>query len=155
MGIKAGLPRTRGCLIIPPCSQDGKLAPYRDGLHFKMSAAQQRRRSNKLARRQLLTREEAAIGGVELVVERQVRAGNLDVNQIIHAHARLYQRGLHVVQKELDFLVDLGWCLSSLVESDPPRQIQRVAGKNSSAERCLRIVVRKADRPPGPLRFCL
>src|SRR5437764_1415691 len=105
-----------------------------------MSAAQQRRRSNKLARWQLLSREVAAIGGVELVVERQIRAGNLDVNEIIHAHARLYQRGLHVVQKELDFLVDLGGCLPSLVQSNSPGQIQRVARKNGSAERCLRIV---------------
>ena len=45
----------------------------RDRLQFEMAAAQDRRRANKLARRELL-REVGFVDGVELVEERQVRA---------------------------------------------------------------------------------
>src|SRR5579864_6769330 len=60
-----------------------------DGLKFKMAAPKQRRNSNEFTSRQILRCEIASIFGVELVVERKIRAGDLHVDQVVHGHSCL------------------------------------------------------------------
>src|SRR5260370_38098802 len=55
-----------------------------DGLQLKMAAAQQCCCSNELTRRQVLGSEVGAIDAVEFVEEREVRAGNLHVEHMVH-----------------------------------------------------------------------
>src|SRR6267143_2411879 len=59
------------------------LAFYRDRLQFEVRPAQQRARAYEFARRKIFRCEVAPVNRIERVEERQVRAGNLYVHQIV------------------------------------------------------------------------
>ena len=67
-------------------------------LQFKMPAPQERRHTDKLSRGEILGREVTSVSRVESVVQRQIRARHLHVNEVIHRHARRRQCSLHAVQ---------------------------------------------------------
>src|SRR4029077_17319656 len=96
------------------------LVAVRDGLQLEMAATQQRGCSNELARGQVLGGEVGAVDSVELIEEREVRAGDLHVDQIVHGHASLLEGGLDLVEQNLDFVVDFGRRLARLVQADAP-----------------------------------
>src|SRR5580698_8966576 len=83
-----------------------KLAANGDSLQFEVPATQKSGRSDKLARRQILGGEIALINGIEFVKERQIRAGNLHIHQVVHRHARLRQSPLQTIEHELDLILD-------------------------------------------------
>src|SRR5437868_5960443 len=149
-------PSDQSGAVLPTSSVSPELVPHSYSLDFEVPTAQQGRGANELARRQFLCSEVGAISSVEFVVQRQIRASNLHINKIIHAHARLHQGGFHVIQKDLDFLVGVRGSLPRLgIQPDSPGQIQCIAGKNGSAKGCLRIVVGKVNGPAGALRWRL
>jgi hypothetical protein len=123
-----------------------------DGLQLEMAAAQQRGRSDEFARGQVLGSEVGAVDSVEFVEEREVRAGNLHVDQIVHGHTGLLESGLDLIEQDLDFVVDFGGDLARLIQADPPCQVQRIAGQDAAAERRLRIIFGEADGPAAGLR---
>src|SRR5690348_10443921 len=124
----------------------GALATNGDSLQFEMAAAQKSRRSDEFARGQILRREVALINGVELVEETQVRAGNLYVYEIVHSHSGLRQGPFEAVEHQLDFILDLGRRLTSFgIQSNSPRQIQGITGKNPVTERRLYGFFRRVE----------
>src|SRR5258707_6752756 len=117
-----------------------------------MAAAQQCCCSDELARGQVLGSEVGAIDAVEFVEEREVRAGNLHVDQIVHGHTVLLESGLNLVEQDLDFVVDFGGRLARLVQADAPCQVQRIAGQNAVTEWQLRIGVGKVNSAAAGVR---
>src|SRR5262249_10367691 len=80
------------------------------------------------------------------VEKRQVRTGNLHIDQIIHGHARLLQNGLLAIQQQLDLVFNLVRRLPGLcVEADSPRQIEGVANEDSVAEGRLHLFLGQID----------
>src|SRR6266446_2164991 len=128
------------------------LVPDGNGLQLEMAAAQQCCCSDELARGQVLGSEVGAIDAVEFVEEREVRAGNLHVDQIVHGHTSLLESGLNLVEQDLDFVVDFGGRLARLVQADAPCQVQRIAGQNGVTEWQLRIGVGKVNSAAAGLR---
>src|SRR5258707_6869843 len=117
-----------------------------------MAAAQQCCCSDELARGQVLGSEVGAIDAVEFVEEREVRAGNLHVDQIVHGHTGLLESGLNLVEQDLDFVVDFGGRLARLVQADAPCQVQRIAGQNGVTEWQLRIGVGEVNNAAAWVR---
>src|SRR5437763_14949331 len=75
-----------------------RLALYCDGLQLEMPTDQKGPRANKLARGVILSREVARVNRIEFLEERQVRACNLHVHQVVHGHPRLRQHFLFPIQ---------------------------------------------------------
>src|SRR5260221_13763917 len=123
----------------------------RDRLQFKMPAAQDSRSANKLARRELL-REVGFVDGVELVEERQVRAGNLYINQIVHRHPGLRQNVFLAVKQQLYLVLNFLRRLSILVEPDSARQVESVSRQNRIAEWSGNSLTGQVDRFARGLR---
>src|SRR5438552_19023003 len=123
----------------------------RDRLQFEMAAAQDSRGANKLARRELL-REVGLVDGVELVEERQVGAGNLYINEIVHRHAGLRQNVFLTVKQQLDLVLDFLRRLSILVEPDSARQVESIPRQNRIAEWSRDCFARQVDRLARALR---
>src|ERR1700693_3043704 len=128
---------------LSPCEGQGsrRLAADGDGLKLEMAATQQCGCSNELARGQVLGSEVGAVDSVEFVEEREIRTGNLHVNQIVHGHSGLLESGFDLVEQNLDFVVDFGGRLARLIQADAPSQVQRIAGQNAVTEWQLRIGV--------------
>ena len=124
-----------------------KRLAYGDRLQLKVAAAQQGCYANELARREVLGCEVGLVGGVKFVEKREVRAGDLDVDKIIHGHAACGERGFHTIQKHANFLVHIGWGLASLwVDANATRKVERAAGENGVAEGELRIAAWQMHR---------
>src|SRR5258706_279547 len=123
----------------------------RDRLQFEMAAAQDSRRANKLARRELL-REVGFVDGVELVEERQVRAGNLYINEIVHRHAGLRQNVFLAIKQQLYLVLNFLRRLSILVEPDSARQVESVSRQNRIAEWSCNSLTGQVDRFARGLR---
>jgi hypothetical protein len=125
------------------------LSPNGYRLQFKMPAAQERSCADEFARWQILSGEVTAVGGVELVVEGKIGAGDLHVDQIIHAHTRLSERGFDAVEQKFEFLVNFRWSFAGLgIDADPPGEIERIPGEDGAAKRQLGIIVGKIDGTP-------
>src|SRR6266852_6445012 len=115
-----------------------RLFLYRDRLQFEVRPAQQRPRAHKLARRKILGCEIAAVNRIERIEERQVRARKLHIYQVVHSHARLCHHRFLPVQQILNLILDFLRRLSGFrIQPEPPRQVQRIPGKDSVAERKL------------------
>src|SRR6267378_3189287 len=123
-----------------------RLFLYRDRLQFEVRPAQQRPRAHKLARWKILGRKIASVNRIERIEERQVRARNLHIHQVVHGHARLRQHRFLSVQQILNLILDFLRRLSSFrIQSEPPRQVQRIPRKDSVAERKLRAQLPQLD----------
>src|SRR5580698_1416365 len=133
-----------------------KLAADGDGLQFEVAAAQKSGRSDKLARRQILSSEIALINRIELVEQRQIRARNLYVHQIVHRHARLGQSAFQAIEHELDLILDCRRRLARLwIQPDSSSQIKCVSGKYAVAEWGLHRFLRCIERFARALRHGL
>src|SRR5216683_2588259 len=119
----------------------------RDGLQFKMAAAQERSRSDEFPRRQIFGREVALVDRIKLFEQRQISAGDLHVHQVIHGHPGLRQHFFVAIQQQLDFVFNLFRRFSRLrIQPDAPCKVQCVPRENRVAERCLHGFLRKVDR---------
>ena len=128
------------------------LAAHGDGLHFEVAAAEKGARTNESTRWKILC-EVCFIGGIEFVVVGQVGAEDLHVDEIVHGHAGSGERSFVAIEQELDFILDFLRRLASLrIESDAPRQVEGVSGKNSVAEGCLDEPVGQVDGATRGLR---
>src|SRR5580704_9128816 len=58
-------------------------------LNLEMPPTKQRGRTNEFASGQILRCEITPIRRIELVVQRQIGAGDLHIDEIVHAHSRL------------------------------------------------------------------
>src|SRR6266404_4098617 len=121
-------------------------------LELKMAAAQQRGYANELARRQVLGSEVSAIDTVEFIEQRKVCARDLHINEVIHGQSRLFQDGLDLVEQDLDFVCDFGRRFAGFIQTDAPREVERVSGENAVTERKLRIGIGKVDGAARRLR---
>src|SRR5882724_9145036 len=149
--IRAVSSLVNGVLCLPRSKR--RLFLYRDRLQFEVRPAQQRPRAHKLARWKILGREVAPVNRIECIEERQVRARNLYIHQVVHGHAGLRQYGLLPVQQILNLILDFLRRLSSFrIQSEPPRQVQRIPRKDSVAERKLRAQLPQPDHLPRCLR---
>src|SRR5260370_11925093 len=81
-----------------------------------MPPAQERGYSDELTRRQVLGGEIRAVSGVKFVEKREVRARNLHIDEIVHAHAGLLESGLNLVEQYLDFVADFGGALAPFIQ---------------------------------------
>src|SRR5215470_15936289 len=108
------MPRKVSLLIAADASIDLSLSLYRDRLQLEMPANQERSRANKLPCRVILRREVARVNGIEFLKERQVRTGNLHVDQVIHLFRHF--SGL--------------W-----VHANSSRQVERIPGQDPITER--------------------
>src|SRR5271168_4662747 len=121
-----------GCsleLILRQSAEMGLLAvAYGDRLQFEMSSTQQRAGADEFSGRQILGREICPIDGVEFIEERQVRARNLDVYQIVHRQSPSRQRGLYAVEEQMDLDLHVGGSLPRFgIEADTAGKVERVA----------------------------
>src|ERR1700730_1787536 len=131
---------------------DASLPANSDGLDLEMATAQQRGYADELARGQVLGREVGSIGSVEFVVERQVGAGDLNIDEVIHGHPGLLESGLDLVEQNLDFVGDFGGGLARFIQADASCEGKRGAGQNAVTERQLRIGIGKVDGAAAWLR---
>src|ERR1044071_1551411 len=110
-----------------------------------MSTAQERAGADKGASREIFA-EIGAIYLVKLFVQTEVGAKNLDRNQVVHRHVSRGESGLHPVEEKPDLFFDVFRRLSSLgIDSDPARQIKRVARQHRVAEGQLILAGREHD----------
>src|SRR5258708_3888359 len=105
-----------------------RLSLYRNGLKFEVPPGQERPRSDEFARGIILGREVARVNGIEFLEQRQIRARNLHVHQIIHGHPRLSQDFFFAIQQHFGFVFYLFWNFARLrINPNPPRKVQRIA----------------------------
>src|SRR5437868_4062390 len=77
----------------------------RDGLQLEVSAAEKRSCPNKGARGILLG-EIGFVYRIKFLEERQIGAGNLHVNKIVHRHSGLCEDVFFPIEQNLDFVLD-------------------------------------------------
>src|SRR6267378_3964706 len=111
------------------------LLPHCDSLQFKVSPDKERPRTDEFARGIIFRREVARVNGIELLEQRQIRARDLHVHQIIHRHSRLSQDFFFAIEQHFDFVFYFFWNFARLrINADSSRQVECVARKNRVAE---------------------
>src|SRR5258708_16778215 len=117
-----------------------------------MPTAQERSSADEFTRWQVLRREVASVGSVEFVVKRKVRAGDLYVDKVVHAHPGLSQRSFHALEQKLEFLVNLRASLAGLgIDPDPAGEVERIPGEDRATERQLGGIVGEINGTPPQL----
>src|SRR5258705_11661085 len=102
-----------------------------------MAAAQQGAGADEGARRKILG-EICAIGSVEFVQVSEVRAINLNVDEVVHGHTCSAEGGFVSVEKLFDFIFHfLGPLPCVGVEANLPAALDRAPGKAAVAEAAL------------------
>jgi len=134
-GFDPPMPRFKQLVENYPPAMWFDLSLYRDRLQFEMPADQDRSRTDEFARGIIFRREVTRINGIELLKQRQIRARDLHVHQIIHRHSRLSQDFFVPIKQEFDFVFYLLGNFARLrINPNSSCQIQCVSGKNSVAE---------------------
>src|ERR1700758_2732097 len=120
-----------------------------------MAAAEEGAGADERARRKIL-RELRAVGGVELVVEREIGAENLHEDEVIHAHASGRKGVFVIIEKIFEFVFNFLGSLAGLgIEADASRKVERVSSKDGFAERQLGDRTRRVDDATFRLGFSL
>src|SRR5260370_9234873 len=111
-----------------------------------MPTPQQRSRSEEFPRWQVFSREVALVNGIELLEERQVRACNLYVHQVVHGHPGLRQDRLLPVQQVLYLVFNLLRRFPRpRIQPDPASEIESIPRQNRVAEGQLRGLILEID----------
>ena len=102
-----------------------------DTLNFKTRAEQKRSGAEESARGKFAG-EIGAVNGVEFFEERNVRAKNLNENEVVHAETGAGERFAEGVEHAARFLLGIrGDFLRLRIEADVAAQIKSVAGENA------------------------
>src|ERR1700686_1288223 len=106
----------------------------RHSQHLEPSAFQQRPRTDKRARWQLL-RETFQIGSIEMFPERNIGRVHLHPDQIIHTHTRLAEHSLETIKQQMKLFANIIWNHASQgVNADAPGKVEGVAYQHRIAE---------------------
>src|SRR5437868_5688503 len=125
-----------------------------DAVDLEMAAAQQRTGTDEGPRRIILS-EITLVDVIEFSIERDVRAEDLDEDDIVHGHAGLGEHGLYAVKHDADLLLQVVGRLAGFgIDTNAPRDVQRVAHEHAVAEGRLHDLG-QIDITPLGLRFSL
>src|ERR1700680_313776 len=102
--------------------------------HLEPSSFQQRPRTDKRARWQLL-RETFQIQHIETLPKRDIGRVHLHPDQIIHTHIRLAQHGFETIKQQTKLFANIIWNHASHgVNADAPGKVEGVAYEHCVAE---------------------
>src|ERR1700739_2957646 len=112
-----------------------------------MAAAQERSHSDELASGKILG-EIALIHGIKFIVQGEIGAGDLHVDEIVHAETSLSKKSFVRVENIFDLIIDFFRSLLGFwVQGDITRDIKGIANENGVAVGGLGQAIREVNRP--------